>query len=129
MKKFSGTVQSIYQSFSDLDAYNQSHNVARQCGFESARQLWDSNPVVEGHINSAYVGLSLNDFERGFLDAAKDGAEIDFDPPSIRKAINLCENVCRDIKDEYKSGREYWEKLSSIGAVFFVQTGDKAFLV
>lgn len=49
-------VQETYASIDELRDYDVIFGVAGRCGYDSAEQMWEENPVIGGSTNPADFG-------------------------------------------------------------------------
>lgn len=54
-------VQETYSSLEELEAYDETYGIAKRCGFRSAKELWDTNPLLKGGVNPGELGLATQD--------------------------------------------------------------------
>lgn len=46
-----GRLQDEYVHFEEFEVYSGMYGLAAQLGFASAREAWDTNPIVQGSTN------------------------------------------------------------------------------
>jgi hypothetical protein len=51
-------VRAVYFSLDELKAYDRVYNIARRCGFKTAEDLWNTNPVIGGSTKPSDFGLA-----------------------------------------------------------------------
>jgi hypothetical protein len=54
------TVQENYSSVEELEYYNDMYGVCARCGFQSAMDMWNANPMIKGGTHPADFGLADN---------------------------------------------------------------------
>jgi hypothetical protein len=54
-------VQESYPSLEDLEDYDSVYNIAKRCGFNSAKDLWDADPIIKGSVNPKDFGLATQE--------------------------------------------------------------------
>ena len=60
-------VQESYPSLEELEAYDQIYGIARRCGFGSAKELWDADPLIKGSVNPEEFGLATQEEYDAFV--------------------------------------------------------------
>ena len=65
-KNWIARVRDVYTSPEELEGYDTIHNIARRCGFKSARSLWRANPLIGGSVNPEDFGRVSVDEENLF---------------------------------------------------------------
>lgn len=56
MKTWKARVQDTYDSVTELAAFNACYNVAQRCGYVTAQEMWDANPVIGGSVDPSDFG-------------------------------------------------------------------------
>ena len=51
-------VRESYASIDELIAYDEIYNIAQRCGYASAQELWDDNPMIGGSVNPQDFGIA-----------------------------------------------------------------------
>ena len=54
-------VQENYSNFEELEAYDEIYGIAKRCGYNSARELWDANPLIKGSVNPEEFGIATEE--------------------------------------------------------------------
>ncbi len=56
MKTWKARVQSVYDSLEELESADRCHNVAKRCGYRSAKTMWRANPWIGGSVDPRDFG-------------------------------------------------------------------------
>lgn len=65
MKTWTDRVRSVYTDLEELIRYDQVYGVVARCGYDSAEDLWQTNPVIGGSCRPEDFGLATSsDIER-----------------------------------------------------------------
>jgi hypothetical protein len=48
MQKWKARVRNVYASVDELRAYDDIYNIAKKCGFDCHKKLWEENPLIGG---------------------------------------------------------------------------------
>jgi len=126
-------LQSPYADFEEFEYYDGIYNLSSRLGFNTAREAWDANPLVEHSVEPSDFRISLppvdkiieglDDFTKGYIEAAlwaspaaEDSEDetldkyscSDIDPESILEM----EKECKEFQEENKEALEvYYAKM------------------
>lgn len=50
-ENWSDHVQDVYDSFEELESYDETYGIAKRLGFKDAVELWEKNPKIQGTTN------------------------------------------------------------------------------
>lgn len=51
-------VREVYSSLEELQGYDETFGIVERCGYASAEELWNDNPMLQGSTNPEDFGLS-----------------------------------------------------------------------
>lgn len=57
MKTWKKRVREVYYSLEELKGYNDIYNIAKRCGYDSCKKLWNENPVIGRSVDPKDFGL------------------------------------------------------------------------
>ena len=58
MKTWKARVQDVYDSLSELEMYDRIYGVVQRCGYTTAWDMWEKNPVIDGSVNPRDFGFA-----------------------------------------------------------------------
>jgi hypothetical protein len=61
MKTWTATVRATYASLEDLEHYDHIFGTVARCGFATAKELWEANPVIGGSVYPKDFGVATEE--------------------------------------------------------------------
>lgn len=57
MKTWKNRVKEVYADLEELEGYDFLYGIAKRCGFKSAKDLWEKNPMIGGSVDPKDFGI------------------------------------------------------------------------
>lgn len=135
-------VQSVYNSLDELKSYDELYGVVNRCGYETAEELWEKNPDIQGSSNPSDFGLAfLPEVEFSYCEAIHftedhsedtdgDISNLDFSEDSLKTVHNVCQKALKFLYEKFPTfeltqktcelfGHDLWLTRNGHGAGFW----------